>query len=99
MDPDPSLSVNESVIDAAIVDSKWKAYIPIQSTHFVALDNGSIVPNCNHDQSTVNLLDFFNSDHLNNRDFQNHKESLNYPLSSQGFRPLVQLEGYHVVDD
>ena len=94
MDPQSNLSCNTSIIEAAVADSRWTAYIPVVSTHFLKEDNGKIIPNDKQEPCIINLFDFIDSYHLTNSEIQRHMEALDYPLSSKGTKALLCLENY-----
>ena len=56
---------NDSLAEAVLMDSQWKAIIPITSTHFLTSNDGNnVIPNNTGQSHELNMLDMFNPDIL-----------------------------------
>ena len=86
------------LIDAVGEDIRWKAELPILTTHFRLSSDNVIVPNVDGLVSTINLFDLFDSEFITNDAILRHMEGLNYP-HTRGSKVLIELEQFQDVGD
>ena len=79
-------------------DRKWKAELPILTTHFQLSDDNVVVPNAGGLVTTINLFDLFDSKFITNHAIIRHMEDLKYP-HTRGSKVLIELEQFKNVGD